>query len=72
MRLLIFLSFAFCVIQAHPPTGKFQMAHQWHGLGFSNLPLEAPYNISHSVPFGIARYKNRVSSMKRNLYQVHL
>lgn len=55
--------FAFLIWHSHDVVkaqGKFQQAFRWRSLGFSGLPVSAPYNFTHPVPFGIAKHNNRL------------
>lgn len=47
---------------------RFQVAYQWKSLSFNDLPENAVYNVTHPVPFGIARHKNRmfICTARRN------
>ena len=59
MKFLILLSLLlnFSVFEVH---GKFNVAYQWKSFNFHNLPRDVNYNFTHSVPFGVARHKDRM------------
>lgn len=58
MKILILLS---VLLSCFLIEGKFHVAYQWKSLNFNKLEQRTgEYNLTHPVPFGIARHGNRM------------